>query len=119
MAIERERVDSGMVTAELAVGLVTLLLVLSLGFGVTRVGLDRTAAVSTAAAMAREAARGGELADAWERSRGSLPDGASYRQSVSGGFVTVSVSVPVRAGVAGLLLPDLGPVKAVARMEDR
>lgn len=118
MAAERERDDSGMVTAELAVGLVTLLLVLSLVLGVARIGLDRAAALSAAAGMAREAARGGDLADTWEHTRGSLPDGAHYRHSVSGGFVTISVAVPVRGGVAGLLLPDLAPVRAVARMED-
>lgn len=117
MTGERKRVDSGMVTAELAVGIVTLLLVLSLVLGVVRVGLDRAAALSTAAVLAREAARGGDLTGAWERSRAGLPDGAHYTQSVSGGFVTVSVGVPGRGGVVGLVLPDLGPVRAVARME--
>src|SRR5690606_1063821 len=62
MAVERERGESGMVSAELAVGLVTLLLVLSLMLGVVRIGLDRAAAVSAAGAVAREAARGGDIA---------------------------------------------------------
>lgn len=118
MRAERERVESGMVSAELAVGLVTLLFVLSLVLGVTRLALDRAAAVSTAGIMAREAARGGDLAGTWERSRRSLPDGAHYTQSVSGGYVTVSVEVPARGGPTGLLLPNLGPVEAVARVED-
>ena len=96
VSAEREPVESGMVSAELAVGLVTLLFVLSLVLGVTRLALDRAAAVSTAGIMAREAARGGDLAGTWERSRRSLPDGAHYTQSVSGGYVTVSV-LPVRA----------------------
>lgn len=118
MRVERERGESGMVSAELAVGLVTLLLVLSLVLGVVRVGLDRAAAVSAAGAVVREAARGGDTAGAWARSREALPDGSHYTQSASGGFVTVSVRVPVRAGVVGVLLPELGPVEAVARVED-
>lgn len=118
MRVERGRGESGMVSAELAVGLVTLLLVLSLVLGVVRVGLDRVAAVSTAGAVAREAARGGDIAGTWARSRGSLPDGSRYTQSESGGFVTVSVRVPVRGGMIALLISDLGPVEAVARVED-
>ena len=114
---ERKRAESGMVTVELAVGIVTLLLVLSLVLGVARVGLDRATALSAAAVLAREAGRGGDLAGAWEAARTSLPDGAHYVRSVSGGFVTVSVGVPGRGGVVGMVLPELGPVRAVARLE--
>lgn len=118
MAVERERGESGMVSAELAVGLVTLLLVLSLMLGVVRIGLDRAAAVSAAGAVAREAARGGDIAAAWSRSREALPEGSHFTHSSSGGFVRVSVRVPARAGMTSLLLPDLGPVEAVARVEN-
>lgn len=113
----RERVDSGMVSAELAVGLVTLLLVLSLVLGVVRIGLDRVAAVSVAGTIAREAARGGDVSGTWARSREALPPGATYAVRDSGGFVTVAVRAPARAGLVGLVLPDPGPVEAVARVE--
>lgn len=102
-----------MVTAELAIGIVTLLLVLSLVLGALRLGMDRAAAASVAASVAREAARGGDSSVAWRQSSGGLPDGAGYSVSADGRLVTVAVTVPAR-GALRLILPAEMSVRAVA-----
>ncbi|NLJ54891.1 MAG: hypothetical protein GX344_12275 [Intrasporangiaceae bacterium] len=102
-----------MVTAELAVGIVTLLLVLSLVLGALRLGMDRATAVSVAATVAREAARDGDVSDVWQRSRAGLPQGAGYSVTTDGRLVTVAVSVPAR-GALRLVVPAATSVSAVA-----
>lgn len=106
-----------MVTAELAVGLVTLLLVLSLVLGALRLGIDRAAATSVAGAVAREVARDGDPAGAWQRTSDGLPEGAGYAVTRDDRMVTVTVSVPARRGALRLVLPDTMQVRAVALQE--
>lgn len=113
----RERSESGMVSAELAVGLVTLLLVLSLVLGAVRVGMDRAAGISVASAIARETARDGDPGAVWSRARQDLPSGAGYAVSTSSGLVTVTVTLPMRAGALRAILPGGTQVTAVARAE--
>lgn len=114
----RERPDSGMATAEFAVGMVTLLLVLALVLGAARAGMDRAAAVSAAGAAAREAARGGDAGAVWGDLSTGLPAGSTLTSSGAGPYVRVHVSVPVRAGLIGVALPDRITVEAVALREN-
>ncbi|MGA8046049.1 MAG: hypothetical protein WCA30_07255 [Dermatophilaceae bacterium] len=113
------RLDTGMVTAELAVGLVSLLLVLAVALGGLRAGMDRAGAASTAGLLAREAAHSGPAgANAlWADLQARLPAGSSMTLDTVSGLVIVRVSVPVRAGVAETVLPDVVVVEAVARDE--
>lgn len=105
-----------MVTAELAVGIVTLLLVLSLVLGALRLGMDRATATSVAATVAREIARGGDPSGVWQRSSGGLPRGAGYSVTADARLVTVSVTVPAR-GALRLIMPAEPTVDAVALRE--
>lgn len=106
-----------MASAELAVSLVALLLVLALVLGALRAGMDRSAAVSVAGGVAREAARGGDTAAAWARLRSGLPAGSTVTLDTGGGFVSVTVAVPLRGGLAGAALPDVLHVQATAVLE--
>jgi hypothetical protein len=113
----RERRESGMVSAELAVSLVTLLLVLAIVLGVLRAGMDRSAAVSAAGVLAREAARGGATATVWGELRRGLPPGATMSVTDAGALVRVRVRVPVSAGIAGPLLPEAVEAEVIAVQE--
>ena len=113
------RLDTGMVTAELAVGLVSLLLVLAVALAGLRAGMDRAGAASVAGLLAREAAHSGASGadELWSDLRARLPAGSSMTVATVTGLVVVRVSVPVRAGVAEPVLPDVVTVEAVARDE--
>lgn len=106
-----------MVTAELAVSLVTLLLVLALLLGVLRAGSHRTAAVSVAGAVAREHARGGDAALAWERLRAGLPAGSTVSVGEDDGLVLVAVRIPRAHGIGSAVLPPAIVVEALALKE--
>jgi hypothetical protein len=108
-----------MVTAELAVGLISFLLVLAVILSGLRAGMDRAAAASVAGLLAREAAHSG-LAGAgelWVELRSRLPAGSTMTVGKDAGFVVVRVSVPVRGGLAAAALPDSVGAEAVARDE--
>lgn len=113
------RPETGMASAELAVGLVSLLLVLAVVLAGLRAGMDRASAVSAAGLIAREAAHSGSAgADRlWSDVRTRLPAGASMTVAHSSGLVVVEVRVPLRAGVAEHVLPDHVSAEAVARDE--
>ena len=111
------RREAGMISAELAVALVSLLLVLALVLGVLRAGMDRAAAVSVAGAVAREAARGGDTATLWSDLRSGLPSGSTVALAESGALVRATVRVPVSTGVAGVVLPEVVEVEAHAVRE--
>lgn len=113
----RGRHESGMVSAELAVSLVTLLLVLALVLGVLRAGMDRSAAVSVAGTVVREAARGGDTSTLWGELRVGLPSGSTVELTEGGDLVRATVRVPVSVGIAGVLLPDVIEVEALAMRE--
>jgi hypothetical protein len=118
-AWSRRTPETGIVTAELAVGLVSLLLVLAMVLGGLRAGMDRAAAASVAGLLAREVGHSGPTAggELWSDVRRRLPAGSSMTMTVGSGLVVVQVRVPVRAGVARQLLPDAVTVEAVARDE--
>ena len=115
----RRRLETGMVTAELAVGLVSLLLVLAVVFAGLRAGMDRAAAASVAGLLAREAAHSGPLGAGalWTDLRPRLPSGSSMTVEQSSGLVVVQVRVPVRGALAALVLPEVVTAEAVARDE--
>ncbi|KAB7746524.1 hypothetical protein GA707_03280 [Nostocoides sp. F2B08] len=113
------RLETGMATAELAVGLVSLLLVLAVVLAGLRAGMDRAGATSVAGLVAREAAHSGAAGAErlWADVQPRLPAGSSMSVGDASGLVVVRVSVPVRAGLAGHVLPDRVTVEAVARDE--
>lgn len=113
------RLDTGMVTAELAVGLISLLLVLAVGLAGLRAGMNRAGAVSVAGLLAREAAHSGTTGadELWADLQTRLPAGSSMTVDAGSRLVVVRVSVPVQAGVAKHILSDRLTVEAVARDE--
>jgi hypothetical protein len=111
------RAEAGMVTAELAVSLVTLVLVLAVALGAIRVGMDRTTAVSVAGALAREAAREGDVTALWSRVSGGLPPGSTFAITRDPHTVAATVRMPVRAGGVLITLPAGSDVTAVAARE--
>jgi hypothetical protein len=113
------RPETGMVTAELAVSLVTLVLVLAVALNTIRVGMDRTAAVSVAGALAREAAREGDVTTLWDRVAGGLPSGSTFVIRRDSHTVAATVRVPVRTGGVLITLPAGTDVTAVAAEEGR
>jgi hypothetical protein len=113
----QDRRESGMVSAELAVALVSLLLVLALFLGALRAGMDRAAAVSAAGALAREASRGGDTSTLWAELSGGLPTGSTMALAESGALVRAVVRVPVSGGFARVVLPEAVEAEAVAARE--
>jgi Flp pilus assembly protein TadG len=88
--------DAGMVTAELAVALPALMLVLALALGVLAVGTARLRCADAARAAVRLAARG-ESADVVRTAAERIAAGdVSVRVTGTGVDVTVEVSAPVR-----------------------
>jgi Flp pilus assembly protein TadG len=97
--------DAGMVTAELAVALPALVLVLALALGVLAVGTARLRCADAARAAVRLAARG-ESPDAVRTAAERIATGdVTVRVTGTGADVTVEVSTPVR--VPGHWLPGV------------
>lgn len=109
-----------MVTAELAVALPALVMVLVTALGGLALAIDQLRCVDAARAGARAAARGDPPAAVRDVVRRIAPAGAGIdvSASVPGGLVTVRVSSPRRA--LGVLVPaPLQPdASAVAQRED-
>jgi len=96
-----------MVTAELAVAIPTLLLVLSVCLGVVSVVTTRLRCMDAAAVAARLAARG-EASETVRAETGALvPRAAVDVRRSAPGFVAVDVRQRVRLPVVGLLLPGV------------
>ena len=108
-----------MVTAELAVGLLSILLVLAVVLSGLRAGMDRAAATTVAGLLAREAAHSGGpgARELWDDLHGRLPAGSSMRVSMGAELVVVRVTVPVRSPLIRHILPDSVTAEAVARTE--
>src|SRR5882724_3426855 len=88
------RADAGMVTAELAVALPTLLVVVMFGAFVVSAATARIRCVDTAAAIARMVARG-EPSDVVRARERALDPRAVVTVSRADGLVRVDVSMPV------------------------
>lgn len=103
----------GMVTAELAVGLVTASMALVIACWVVNLVVVQTTCGDVAAQMARQLARDDDKAAAQARQR--APEGARVTIEKGSSTVTVTVAVQQRLG-------ELGPVqvqgRAVADMEE-
>ena len=117
----RSRSDRGYVTAETAVVLPVLLVVLAAAVWVLACVAAQLRCVDAAHAAARAAARGDAPADVEAAGRAVAPAGAVVTVSRVGDQVHVSVSAAVRPfGEALRVLPDV-PVRgrATADAEDR
>ncbi|HET9654029.1 MAG TPA: TadE family type IV pilus minor pilin [Kineosporiaceae bacterium] len=90
------RRDRGSVTAELALGLPSVVLVLAVVLAVGRVAVAQVQCIDAARAGARQAARGESLDRIGAVARGFGPDGARVVVSGHGGDIDVEVSAPVQ-----------------------
>lgn len=101
--LPRSRPDAGVVTAETAVALPTLLLVTWLVLAVLRLGDAQLSCQDAARAAARAAARGEPAAVVVETARAAAPDGAQVNVDEQSGLVVVEVRAAVHwAGPWGL-----------------
>ncbi len=92
----------GVVTVEIAVGIVSVTMLTACLAGVSLLGIAQASAVEAGAQIARQLARGDAEAAAEVRLR--LPEGArSHVQSEAGG-VRATVSVPVDVPLLGLFV---------------
>ena len=99
------RRDGGMATAELAVVLPTLVLLIAAGVSMVSIVLAQVRCVDAAREAARAVARGEQMAVVRSAALRAAPAGASVAVSSSGDQVEVTVSG--HAGRAGGLLPTL------------
>jgi hypothetical protein len=97
------RRDGGMATAELAVVLPTLVLIIAAGLSMVSVVLAQVRCVDAAREGARAAARGEAPAVARAAAARVAPEAASV--DVGAGGDQVQVTVSARAGKVGVLLP--------------
>lgn len=107
--------DDGMVTAEIAATLPVIVLVALFSVSLVLSGVDRIRAVDAAGVVARQLARGVDLATATATAERLAP-GATVDTSESagsGGFVQVTVRLPERTGIP-LLASGFPAIEAVA-----
>lgn len=110
------RRDRGAATAELAVVLPVLMLVVGAGMAAVAVLLAQLRCVDAAREGARAAARGEEAGVVRSVAERAAPDGATVTITVADAEVRVSVSATA-AGTGGLLGPVRVGADAVARRE--
>ena len=103
-----------MVTAEVAVLLPALVLLLVLALRAVAVGVAEVACVDAARVAARSAARGDPLVEARAQGLRQAPHGASVVVRVNGGEASVEVRAAARL-LPGVSLPLLA--RASARLE--
>ncbi len=103
--IDRGPGDRGMVSVELAIGVLVMMLVALVGAFVVSMAVVQSRCADTASAVARQLARGDHRAA--DRARATAPRGATVRVLTSPGAVTVSVGVIERLG-------RIGPVRLTA-----
>jgi hypothetical protein len=94
---------SGMVTAEFAVVLPAVVLVLALSLGAIGLAVDQVRCVDAARAGARAASRGDSYGAVMAVTRRAAPSRALVSMATSGDLVQVTVVAPTR------LAPDLFP----------
>lgn len=112
------RGEVGAATAELAVALPALVLVLAVALAAVDLGVAGVRCVDAARAGARQLARGEPAASAVDEALRLAPPGASVTTSSSGGRVAVEVTgrLPVLLRPLGGLSPPRAT--ATARLED-
>lgn len=89
-----------MVTAETALAVPAVVLVLALCLSVVHLGIDRVRCVDAARVAVRELARGEPPGSATAHARRVAPDGATIESVVSGRDVTVTVRAPAPGAAA-------------------
>lgn len=107
----------GMVTVELAIGLIVVAILAVVAVGVVSLGAQQGAAASAASQIARQQARGDQ--DAAEEARKELPPGSSVEVNKDNSGVSVAVevrapvfklgAVPLRAEAFAKWEPGEGP----------
>ena len=97
----RRRMERGMVTAEIALGIPAVLMVLGLGATTLGQGVAQVRCAGVVGDLARQGARGDDLAAALARGRGAAPGGAVVDAARRGDVVVAtcrpSVAGPLRA----------------------
>lgn len=112
----RVGVDGGMVTAETALAVPSVVLVLGLCLAGLQAGVDRVRCVDAARVAVRELARGETPGRAVSDAIRAAPAGSTVRVTTGAAEVSAEVQVPAPAGLAGFV--DAGTCRAVARVED-
>jgi hypothetical protein len=107
-----------MATAELAVAMPSVLLVLGLGLSALSAGVDQVRCVDAARATARLAARGEASSRAVDAGRRLAPSGSTIRLSTGPAEVSVTVTAPPAAGLRWLGLTLRPSASGVAARED-
>ena len=108
-----------MVTAEIALALPVLVLLLAVALGGIRYGIDQVRCLDAARAGARAAARGDSPAAVVELARRAAPTGAGVDVSTTAGLERVEVSAPTPSlagplAAAGVLPPPRAAAVAQA-----
>lgn len=107
-----------MATAELAVAMPSVLVLLGLGLAALSAGVDQVRCVDAARAVARLAARGEPPQRVVDAGRQLAPRGAGIRVTTRGGEVSVEVAAPPVAGLRLLGFEVRPSANAVAARED-
>jgi hypothetical protein len=97
--------DAGMVTAELAVTMPVLVLVLVTGMSALSLGTTQLRCADAAAAAARLAARGEPATTVLAVARAAAPEGADVVSRRTAAGVVVTVSASARLPGLGLAIP--------------
>jgi hypothetical protein len=113
----RTKADAGYVTAETAMVLPVLALLLAVGLWAVAVAGAQVRCVDAARDAARAVARGESDATATTTAEAAAPGGAQIVVSRAGGLVTVTVSARVGGGLGPLSAITAPTVSATARAE--
>ncbi len=106
-----------MVTAEVAVAIPTLVVVLAVALAAVDLGIAQVRCVDAARTGARLLARAEPAATTAERVRAAAPSGAVVSTGYSGDLVSVRVSAPVPAALARLGIRNGPTATATAVIE--
>ncbi|MGL4176922.1 MAG: TadE family type IV pilus minor pilin [Dermatophilaceae bacterium] len=112
--MSRER---GMVTAELALAIPSVLVVLAVCLAAVDLGVRQVRCVDAAGTAARQLARGDPEPAARQQALSRVPDGSRVAVSRGGGEVTVVVEAPVPRLLAPLADGVRAQARATARLE--
>ena len=115
---ERWRGAAGTVTAEIAVAVPAVVLVLSLALSGIALGADSVRCHDAARVGARELARGESEERAVSDARRALPRGSSVTASRSGDQVVVVVSVPPPSALRSIGVGSGPRCSSTARVEE-
>lgn len=113
----RRRAEGGAATAELAVAIPSLVLVLAVAMGAVDLGLSQVRCIDAARLGARSLARGEPEGGVLAQVRAAAPQGARVSVARGDGDVTVSVSGVVPVALRPLAVVAPPSATAVARME--